>query len=572
MDEYYPGYEALSSYLKKFDNPSYRNFLDLNREEVIKSPPFTENWGGLESAWSNRFIRAVQTHIPDRFEDIKLKVEAECRNRGLKLYWDEILREREKNNVREIHITGSLKLLGASGRRNIQELLTDGTILPKQDMDDLPKPELLHRDVPQVEEGVNDVEDENQVDTSEESEEDRPKINKTAFHEAHKSIPDSSKMRLSTGKIVEDVLFDFCRNMDYEHHAHSYIIDCDDAEIKSLYTETEWKELIKDRLGLPINPAHIAKELSKYAKKTLRELRQIVMTPYLQDDIEYDAQQHYDMEWIQTSLRTLTNLYENTDHPLARRTDIKRTDAPSLASANRKNRAKLTNERKFTGRKIDGIIYIIDRLLEVGAIEAARCFMGDVNYEEKKVNELQVFGILHLGLRVQATRLWRAGGSITVFYKDPQVYYINNKFSVEGVKNFLKFLAMINRHKIIMMNNLNIIRGIQENNANPESEETSFLDELTGVVHLSQPPTPPSLIQFFADNEKTPKKAKSEKSSLNLNLDDNSQIKKENEILKVEVSRINDSLEKYKLIADNQLKDFKNKLKEKDEKYQFLRM
>lgn len=42
------------------------------------------------------------------------------------------------------------------------------------------------------------------------------------------------------------------------------------------------------------------------------------MTPYLQDDIEYDAQQHYDMEWIQTSLRTLTNLYENTDHPLAR--------------------------------------------------------------------------------------------------------------------------------------------------------------------------------------------------------------------------------------------------------------
>jgi hypothetical protein len=88
-----------------------------------------------------------------------------------------------------------------------------------------------------------------------------------------------------------------------------------------------------------------------------------------------------------------------------------------LASANRKNRAKLTNERKFTGRKIDGIIYIIDRLLEIGAIEAARCFMGvsdrkylleefkmpktlrdmladmirDVNYEEKKVNELQVF-------------------------------------------------------------------------------------------------------------------------------------------------------------------------------------
>jgi len=145
-----------------------------------------------------------------------------------------------------------------------------------------------------------------------------------------------------------------------------------------------------------------------------------------------------------------------------------------LASANRKNRTRLTDERKQTGRKIDGIIYIIDRLLEIGAIEAARSFMGvsdrkyllekfkmpktlrdmladmirDVDYEEEKVNKLQVFGILHFGLRVQATRMWRAGGSITIFYKDPKVYYLSNKFSVEGVKTFLRFLAMIYQYKV----------------------------------------------------------------------------------------------------------------------------
>jgi hypothetical protein len=58
-----------------------------------------------------------------------------------------------------------------------------------------------------------------------------------------------------------------------------------------------------------------------------------------------------------------------------------------------------------------------------------------------------------------------------------------------------------------------------------------------------------------------------------LDLDDNSQSKKENEILKIEVSRINDSLEKYKHIAENQLKEMKeikNKLKEKDEKISIL--
>jgi hypothetical protein len=54
---------------------------------------------------------------------------------------------------------------------------------------------------------------------------------------------------------------------------------------------------------------------------------------------------------------------------------------------------------------------------------------------------------------------------------------------------------------------------------------------------------------------------------------DKSQIKKENEILKVEILRINDSLEKYKHITGNQLKEMKeikNKLKEKTKKYQFL--
>jgi hypothetical protein len=75
----------------------------------------------------------------------------------------------------------------------------------------------------------------------------------------------------------------------------------------------------------------------------------------------------------------------------------------------------------------------------------------DVNYEKEKVNKLQVFGILHLGLRIQATRMWRAGGSITIFYKDPQVYYLSNKFSVEGVKTFLKFLAMIYQYKVKML-------------------------------------------------------------------------------------------------------------------------
>jgi len=129
----------------------------------------------------------------------------------------------------------------------------------------------------------------------------------------------------------------------------------------------------------------------------------------------------------------------------------------------------------------------------------------DVNYEEERADKLQVFGILHLGLRVQATRLWRAGGSITIFYKDPKIYYLSNKFSVEGVKTFLRLLAMIYQYKIIVKDNLNIIRI----NANSETEDNLY-NELMGVDQSSRSMPPPS-IYFFADSEKTPKKAKSKK-------------------------------------------------------------
>jgi hypothetical protein len=37
-----------------------------------------------------------------------------------------------------------------------------------------------------------------------------------AFREAHHAIPDNAKMHLKSGKIVEDVLFDFAKDMEHE--------------------------------------------------------------------------------------------------------------------------------------------------------------------------------------------------------------------------------------------------------------------------------------------------------------------------------------------------------------------
>ena len=62
------------SYLKEHKNLTYQDFLYLNRDVIITLLPFTKDWNSLDSAWSNRFMQAVKTHVSDRFETIRKKV------------------------------------------------------------------------------------------------------------------------------------------------------------------------------------------------------------------------------------------------------------------------------------------------------------------------------------------------------------------------------------------------------------------------------------------------------------------------------------------------------------------
>jgi hypothetical protein len=60
-----------------------------------------------------------------------------------------------------------------------------------------------------------DETDEENID-GDEDEDTPPKVDKVFFRKMHDAIPDTAKLRLSTGKIVEDVLFEFAKDMDYE--------------------------------------------------------------------------------------------------------------------------------------------------------------------------------------------------------------------------------------------------------------------------------------------------------------------------------------------------------------------
>ena len=57
-----------------------------------------------------------------------------------------------------------------------------------------------------------------------------------------------------------------------------------------------------------------------------------------------------------------------------------------------------------------------------------------VNFDDQKAEKIQVFGILHLGLWIQFTRLWRAGGSICIFCKDFPSHNVDSTFSEDGIR------------------------------------------------------------------------------------------------------------------------------------------
>ncbi|CAG8721198.1 23863_t:CDS:10 [Gigaspora margarita] len=227
------------------------------------------------------------------------------------------------------------------------------------------------------------------------------------------------------------------------------LVDFDDEDIKTLFDEEEWKELTKDPIRIPPIPHEIAKELTKYRKKILKELRAVIIALYLKEKEEYDVNKHYEREWIQMTLRTLCNLYENVDAPLIRSqyedwftvalfgtcidfcirdiqlgTDIKRTDAPSLSSANRKNR----------GRKA---IHVQESSLvpskEQDPIQA-------VDYDDQKASKIQ-----------------RACGLIYIFRKDPLSHNVDSKISEMGVRSFLKLLVSIYHYKVIIKDNLQVL-------------------------------------------------------------------------------------------------------------------
>uniref|UniRef100_U9TCJ7 Uncharacterized protein n=1 Tax=Rhizophagus irregularis (strain DAOM 181602 / DAOM 197198 / MUCL 43194) TaxID=747089 RepID=U9TCJ7_RHIID len=78
------------------------------------------------------------------------------------------------------------------------------------------------------------------------------------YKKSYTEMNNSNKWVLTTGTVVEDVLYNFSLRCKYEHLAHSFILDPDDNNylIESVFTESELHEIrhyqTKETLLMPL--------------------------------------------------------------------------------------------------------------------------------------------------------------------------------------------------------------------------------------------------------------------------------------------------------------------------------
>ncbi|CAI2193323.1 9881_t:CDS:2, partial [Funneliformis geosporum] len=127
----------------------------------------------------------------------------------------------------------------------------------------------------------------------------------------YRKMETRSKWHLSIGKCVEDALFDFGMAADYEHLAHSFIINLDDETYNSIFTEEELNEIrTYNSKELPEVPDYLLEYLLKYEKDSLEELREVLTEKESWEGRNYDKSNHFNFEWIKRSMHNLKNKRE----------------------------------------------------------------------------------------------------------------------------------------------------------------------------------------------------------------------------------------------------------------------
>ncbi|CAG8759610.1 10046_t:CDS:2 [Cetraspora pellucida] len=460
---------VLTQYLEERDpdNWSYAEFLNLNRDAIIKLPPFNAKWTSLDGTWHRRFLQEARKRDPASVNILKERIKSE---QNMKYYWEKMIIEQKELSVKRTHISGSLDLLNDAGDYNTQRLRDQGF---NEDEEGKSSGKALRKrkNVCYTEETETDSDYSDysgyEWKPNKKSYHIEKSVNQTEFdiekfEELYLAMDPNYMWTLESGRKVETVIYEFAKSLREESYLHSFIINDADVDTKSLFSRDEWEEIknfeVIDRPKL--DPCH--KELlKKYTVDNMKKLRSLLFESFTPDGKEYDRDVHFDLDYINSAYRGILYIWEMDEDPFdasklegwfqmnvwsriidpafCNLIDVIRGEGMSIASSERKNVQRKIHDRKKIGKKGDGVFRLRKDHWEFGAIEAGRKWEGlkgtkymtdslklckmlkdmldklFVECEMKKniVEKLKVIGILHGANRIQVITVDHPKGYVT---------------------------------------------------------------------------------------------------------------------------------------------------------------
>ncbi|RGB24452.1 hypothetical protein C1646_747795 [Rhizophagus diaphanus] len=324
---------------------------------------------------------------------------------------------------------------------------------------------------------------------------------------------DSDKWILSTGKIVEDVLYNFGIKCRHEHLCHSFVIDPNDNIYidEEVFTETELDEIREYKLKpMPQMPQDLLTYLNSFRVSDISSLRNAIFKSQKWDS-PYNRQTYFDHDWIRNTaynlwvlsnsklflfipgllisiliyrlhkyeagslekdhleLWLLVHVWNFVDRGFGNVNGLEtaRSESSSRASSNRNNRNRTgsaigQNEEKDYGkawRSYHSKGNNGTKLLHERGIKAPK-MMKDMFYslceavgnEEKKIRKLQSIGFIHSGLMILLLRLVDSPAGYTCRITRTKMLEIPSQITQFGSK-VLPVIVLAWKAKMIVKSN-----------------------------------------------------------------------------------------------------------------------
>ncbi|RUP49019.1 hypothetical protein BC936DRAFT_143464 [Jimgerdemannia flammicorona] len=232
--------------------------------------------GAITSMWTAETLAELRrSERYSKREDLKTDII------GRRVLGNELLRQ---SKGRDAKLEGMTKRgVTAADNTSVASASEDGYRLSFEDENVLDEFEEGNADEP--EEGNVDEPEEGNVNEPEEGNTDGLKENGlNGFMETYRQMSNGKKWKMSSGTIVENILFENCKSDKDELLAHSWIIDLDNTETEAMFDAKDWQEITD-----AMRPPPKVDKICYMQVTTTSELRKtLAKISYIGEDAEYD--------------------------------------------------------------------------------------------------------------------------------------------------------------------------------------------------------------------------------------------------------------------------------------------